>query len=236
MPEKKMSERERAKEVFAMLNEKKPEPTPEEKRIFNARVNLLAMFVILLLFLGFVFIFSRPWIDQEILQDKPYFLGDQKAPVVIVAFSDYSCGPCADFDKNVLSRLRADHIRRGKVKFVFRDFLQDTRSIGAFNASLSAECAGEQGKYWEMHDSLFSDHNSFSLPNLKAQAMGLGLDSVKFDLCMSKKKYENEIKADQEYGRNIGVTSPPTFFINAKKIVGNQPYEVFVAEIDEALK
>ena len=121
-----------------------------------------------------------------------------------------------------------------KVRLVFKDFPLPNHGH-ALKAAEAAHCAGEQGKYWEMHDRLFANQQALDVPSMKASAKALGLDEAKFNQCLDSGKYADPISADMKQGNQLGVGSTPTVFINGRAVVGAQPFEVFQAVIDEEL-
>jgi protein-disulfide isomerase len=107
-------------------------------------------------------------------------------------------------------------------------------------AAQAAECAADQGKFWEYHDLLFAKQNgenvgTFTKDNLTAYAKELGLDSAKFDPCLKNDETLPRVAADTQEGRSAGVSGTPTFFINGKPLVGAQPLSVFQSQIDALL-
>jgi len=117
---------------------------------------------------------------------------------------------------------------------VFKDFpLQNHQQ--APKAHQAAHCAGEQGKYWQMHDLIFANQSRMDVPNLKQHAVSLGINKDAFDTCLDTDKYATSIAADFKYGEQIGVNSTPTMYINGRPVVGAQPFEQFKAVIDEEL-
>ena len=107
-------------------------------------------------------------------------------------------------------------------------------------AAQAAECAADQGKFWEYHDLLFDKQNgenvgTFTKENLLSYAKELGLDMAKFEPCLKNDETLQRVVADTNEGRQVGVTGTPTFFINGKPLVGAQKAEVFQAQIDAAL-
>lgn len=165
--------------------------------------------------------------------DDPY-IGSENAPVVIIEFSDYQCPFCQRFYKQTEKRLLEEY--RGKIKLVYRDFPLEQIHPLALNASVAANCAGEQGKYWELHDLLFENVQEWSKTgNFTKYAMELGLDVDKFEACLSNKSMVDEVRKDLQDGLKAGVTGTPTFFINGIPVTGAQPYEVFKQIIDQEL-
>ena len=170
--------------------------------------------------------------------------GDLNAPVTIIEFSDFQCPYCGRFFKSTLTEIERDYIKTGKVRYVFRDFPLDFHKQ-APKASEAANCAGEQGKYWEMHDKLFENQNALMVDKLRQYAAEVGLESGPFDACLDSGKYAEEINRDVEDGKKAGVSGTPSFFIGksqgpgkeitGKRIVGARPYESFKQVIDQIL-
>ena len=121
-----------------------------------------------------------------------------------------------------------------KVRLVFKDFPLPNHAE-AFKASEAAHCAGEQGKYWEMHDAMFANQRELQVPALKKAARALGLDGEKFDQCLDSGKHSANVRADYALGEKMGVNSTPTIYINGRPLVGAQPFEAFKQIIDEEL-
>ena len=175
---------------------------------------------------------------------KGHALGSANAPVTIVEFSDFQCPYCGRFFQGTLPEIERDYIKTGKVRYVFRDFPLEFHKQ-APKASEAANCAGEQGKYWEMHDKLFANQTTLMVDKLKQYAAEIGLDSGPFDACLDSGKYAEEIKRDIEDGKKAGVSGTPSFFIGksqgkgkeitGKRIVGARPYESFKQVIDQLL-
>jgi protein-disulfide isomerase len=120
------------------------------------------------------------------------------------------------------------------VKIVFKDFPLPTHAE-AFKASEAAHCAGDQGKYWEMHDAMFANQRALQVPALKQAARTLGLDGAAFDQCLDSGKHAAHVRADYELGEKMGVNSTPTIYINGRPLIGAQPFEAFKQVIDEEL-
>jgi protein-disulfide isomerase len=170
-------------------------------------------------------------------------MGDPNAKVVIEEFADYQCPFCGEFHTDGEPRLRTEYIQTGKVRFIFRNFpvldRGDTESGESHLAALGALCAGEQGQFWEYHDTLFenqSGENSggFAAPHLLEFALNLGLDGIQFDQCVQTKRYESVVDDDLQLGRDRDLHGVPTFFINGKAVVGFDPSGFFNA-VDQAL-
>jgi protein-disulfide isomerase len=157
--------------------------------------------------------------------------GVESAPVTIVEFSDYQCPFCARVNPTL------DQVRKAygdKVKIVFKDFPLPNHPQ-APKASEAAHCAGEQGKYWELHDLMFANQRALNVPELKQYASTLGLDAAKFTQCLDSGKHAGLVAAGMAQGERMGVNSTPTLYINGRPLIGAQPFEAFKAVIDEEL-
>jgi protein-disulfide isomerase len=103
-------------------------------------------------------------------------------------------------------------------------------------AAVASMAAHEQGKFWEMHDKLFSNQTALDRASLEKYAQELGLDLGKFKAALDSNKYDEYLKTDSAQGTQLGASGTPTFFINGRQIVGAKPPEVFRKVIDEELK
>ncbi len=106
----------------------------------------------------------------------------------------------------------------------------------AMPAAMAAEAAGNQGKFWEMHDKLFQDPRALTDENIEKYATELGLDMAKFKEDLKDKKLEAKIKKQQSQGTTLGARGTPAFFVNGRFLSGAQPFEAFKALIDEEMK
>lgn len=176
---------------------------------------------------------NQPPIVQVSIDDDAV-KGSSDAPVTIIEFSDYECPFCARHYSQTLPSLINDYVETGKVKLVFRDFPLSFHQ-NAQKAAEAAECAGEQGKYWEMHDKLFDNQAALGVDNLKKYAEDIGLDTEEFNECLDSGEMASEVQKDFNDGQTYGVTGTPGFFINGIKVVGAQPYSVFQQVIEQEL-
>lgn len=157
--------------------------------------------------------------------------GPADAPITIVEFSEYQCPFCG----RVTPTLKAlEQKYAGKVRLVFKDFPL-ANHLQAPKAAEAAHCAGDQGKYWELHDRLFSNQQQLQLADLKKYAGAVGLDQAKFDQCLDSGKHAANVQADVDLGSQMGVQSTPTLYINGRIVTGAQPAAVFEAIIDDEL-
>ncbi len=168
----------------------------------------------------------------QVSVDDDTVKGDSNAPVTIVEFSDFQCPYCARFYTQTLPQLEQQYIDTGKVKFVYRDFPLASHQQ-AQKAAEAAECAGDQGKYYEMHDILFESGVNGGVDSFKQYASSLSLNTGEFDDCLDSGKYTDEVKNDLKDGQAAGVRGTPSFFINGVPLRGAQPFSAF-QEIIEA--
>ncbi|OQA47467.1 MAG: Disulfide bond formation protein D precursor [Chloroflexi bacterium ADurb.Bin325] len=167
--------------------------------------------------------------------------GAADAPVLIEAYEDYGCHFCAQFSQTTGEQIRAEYEKTGKVRFEFKSFIiggEPTR-----NAANAAECAADQGKFWDYHDVLFARQgtsaNPFSAAALKQYAADLGLDTVQFNRCVDSGQHVREVNEDSRIARGRGVQATPTFFITSpggtQRIEGAESFATFKGAIDAAL-
>lgn len=168
----------------------------------------------------------------EVSADDDPTLGDAAATVTIVEFADYQCGYCRKVYPTLVELLDE---YKGKVKVVYRDYPLGGPNPSGMGPSIAANCAGSQGKYWEMHDVLMRT-GDFSASGMEATAGTLGLDVTAYKACVSEPTSQvAEITADFEAGQAAGISGTPAFFINGVFLNGAVPKEVFKAVIDKEL-
>jgi len=166
--------------------------------------------------------------------DEDYFKGDADAEITIYEWSDFQCPFCSRFYSDALPQIMQNWVDSGKAKFVYRDFPLSFHPE-ATPAALAAECAGEQGKFWEMHDLIFENQALLSAAQYSAWASQIGLDMDQFESCYSSQKYNAEIQADMADGTASGIRGTPGFVIEkdgkTQSISGAQPYAAFDAAL-----
>jgi|Deesub1362A_J573_1020465.scaffolds.fasta_scaffold00430_5 protein-disulfide isomerase len=187
------------------------------------------------LVLNSIDISEKPEIERtEVSPDDDPYIGNENAEVTIIEFSDFTCPYCAKFELETLPKILERY--DGKIKFVFRDF--PFRGNASIKAAEAANCANEQGKYWEYHTLLFERQSEWysNLTLLYTYAEELNLNMSEFSSCVESGKYVEEIMKDMNDGLVAGVSGTPTIFINGIKIEGAKPFENFVNIIDGELK
>ncbi|MBT3366633.1 MAG: DsbA family protein [Nitrospina sp.] len=169
-------------------------------------------------------------------------LGDSKAPVTLVEFTDYQCPFCQQFYSRAYKELKKDYIDPGKLRLVLRDLPLPSHQY-ARPAAMSTHCAGEQSKFWEMHDALFEGGGKLNRDDILSYATSLGLKIDSFESCLTSGRYKRDIDLDINDARNVGIKGTPSFVVGRTTdnlvegilIRGNRPYTAFKAEIDKLL-
>ena len=153
-------------------------------------------------------------IDPVVASD--YVLGDANAKVTFVEYADFQCPFCGRFFTQTTQPLIEKYVKTGKVQFIYRDFaFLGPESIKSAEA---ARCAGDQNKYWDYHDYLFTHQNGenkggFADKNLKAFAKTLGLDTTAFNQCLDSGKYTQAVNDATTNAGKVGVQGTPKSFI-----------------------
>jgi protein-disulfide isomerase len=174
-------------------------------------------------------------------------LGSKDAPVTINEYSDFQCPYCMHFWRDTEELLISSYVETGKVRFVYNSF---GSFIGAESgaAAEAAYCAGDQGKFWEMHDYLFTNQTAenvgdFSASHLSLMATAIGLDMTTYNSCVSSNKYSDRVLQDGKDGVTAGIQATPSFVLSyvvngqtkTVLIEGAQPFSEFQAKIEAAL-
>ena len=173
---------------------------------------------------------ARP---QLPIGDSPV-IGAAKAKVTIVEISDYECPYCVR-GNDVMKQLLAQY--PNDVRVVMKQ-LPLSFHRHARQAAMAALAAGEQGKYWQMHDRLFESTRSrikLTRERLEALAQEIGLDMARFRAALDSEKFAAVIASDARLAKAIGVRGTPAFFVNGIRVNGAQPVEKFKAIIDAEL-
>jgi len=162
-------------------------------------------------------------------------LGSASAPVTLVEFSDFQCSFCKKFWADTLPKLTASYVQQGQVQIIYRHFA----ILGKFSeqAAMAADCAGEQGKFWQYHDQLFANQGGFAFTHFKLEqyARALELNSANFKRCLTSEKYRKKVEGETAVAASLGARGTPTFFVNGRLMVGAQPINVFQNVINEEL-
>ncbi len=164
--------------------------------------------------------------------DSSRLRGSAAAPVIIVEFSDFQCPYCRGVAPT-LKTLLAKYA--GRVSLAYRDLPLRELHPQAQQAAEAARCAGEQGKFWEYHDLLYTGEAKFDAGSLVGRARILGLDVERFSSCLASGKFKNSVEEDVQEATRAGVSGTPAFFINGIFLSGAQPLSVFEKIIEAEL-
>jgi protein-disulfide isomerase len=182
-------------------------------------------------------------------------MGDPKALVKLEEFSDYQCPFCKRFWQETEPQLEDAYVKTGKIQFTYRsagNWVSTNSGSGGTesqDAAMAAYCAADQGKFWEMHDALFTNNRdleeqgSFEPKRLRVIAQNVGLDMNTFNSCVSSNKYKGQVDQDFQDAKAAGITGTPFFLITytangqtkTDTIDGAQPFSVFQQKLDAAL-
>jgi protein-disulfide isomerase len=189
--------------------------------------------------------------------DGELFRGEATAPVAIIEYGDIECPFCRHFKQVVYPQIFDEYIKTGKARFYYRD-LPLSFHEHAMPAARAEHCAGEQGKFWEMHDSLFTDKpedigpgpggrdRTLAQNSIDESARALGLDTAKLDACMASTRFADVIQRSSDEAAKMNIEGTPTFLIGTigpngnivkvdKPVVGALPFGAFKAAIDPLL-
>jgi len=174
-------------------------------------------------------------------------LGSPTAKVTVMEVSDYHCPFCRRQTQQTFPQLQTEYINTGKVRYLFVDYPIAQLHPVAHRAHEAAACAGDQGKFWEMHASLFTQPPTKSDSDLNAQAKNLGLDVTAFGTCLSSGRHATSVKESVARMEQLGIQGTPMTLIGftpapgepmkiVKYVYGAKPYSEFKAAIDAVLK
>jgi protein-disulfide isomerase len=154
------------------------------------------------------------------IENGAYLPATSSAKVTLVEFGDYECPACGEYNL-IIKQLLTDF--SGKINFVFRNFPL-TQHVNAPISSQTAEAAGLQGKFWQMHDKLYESTNDWSASAdaksiFVGYAQNLELDMNKFNVDIDSQSIKDKIKNDVNDGNSVNLSETPTFYLNGVKIV-----------------
>jgi protein-disulfide isomerase len=172
------------------------------------------------------------------------FRGTNSARIAIIEYSDFDCSFCGKYALNIFPRVDQDYVKPGKVRYFFRDLPEPNDTNSWFKAR-AARCAGDQGKFWEMHDLLFSAQSATG-QEVSALTQMLELDAGRFNECVSSEKYLENIQRSAAGARRMGLFGTPAFligtitedgdFVRVKKVlVGAETYDAIKSVLDDLL-
>ena len=155
-----------------------------------------------------------------------YVLGSETAPVEVVEYADLQCPHCGEFANVQFPTIREQLINTGRLRWRFRDF--PLNFPWSRVAALAAQCAGEQGKFWEMEEAMFQRQSDWGASSrnptsaFRDLARGVGLNLNPYNDCMDSQRYAGRVEASHREGVARGVTGTPTFFVNGRQLDNNR--------------
>jgi protein-disulfide isomerase len=179
---------------------------------------------------------------QNFRADNDPFMGVADAPIVVVEFSDFYCSFCGRHFQQTLTPLLETY--DGLIKYVYRDF----PSVGgdaAQLAAMAAECANDQGKFWEFHNAMFTKQDDLRTATTDADSLrtylvqaatDLELDIDTFSSCYDNQTHLSDVIGDATDAQLIGARGTPAFLVNGQFVSGAQSYEYFANIIDGKLR
>ena len=176
------------------------------------------------------FLLDPPRQHIEILPEDPV-RGRDDAPLELIEFSDFDCPYCKRATETI-ARLMEQF--EGQIRFIYKDYPLPSHP-NAFKAAEAGNCAHEQGRFWELHDTMFASQGALDVESLKGYAEELGLDGGAFAECLDSGRHSATVDRDMRAGFRYGVSSTPTLFLNGRTILGAVPYDTFVEVIREEL-
>lgn len=167
--------------------------------------------------------------------------GKADAPVTVTVFSDFECPACKNFAQSIEKQIEERYVLTGKVRFEYKHLPLPQHNPGANWAANAAECAADQGRFWDMHAYLFQEGgtalpNNFTQGRLRSMAAALGLDTNKFDTCLSREQFGDRVQADVREARRLNVNATPTVFVNGQRVdMAAQGFQGVITAIEAAL-
>jgi protein-disulfide isomerase len=171
--------------------------------------------------------------DVIIIEPKEMFVGKMDAPVTLIEFGEYESEECAKVNE-VVKQLLEEY--EGKIRFQFRHFPLTLIHQRSLKASESAVAAGQEGKFWEMHNVLFANRRNLGTTSLKLHSKEAGVKNKKFLDELVNGVYGWQVQDDLKEGINRGVKDIPAFFINDVPVTGKPTFANLSSAIDAALK
>jgi protein-disulfide isomerase len=172
-------------------------------------------------------------IPERTIPSEGRTLGYPDAPVTMVEYSDFQCPYCARAAATTTPQIEEEYVADGRVKLMHHYMaFEGPESVLAAEA---AECANDQGRFWEYRDTLFENQIQYSVEDLRGFAEDVGLDMATFNQCLDSGEHEQLVIDETQEAFDIGINSTPTFIIGDQAVTGAYPFEVFQQVIEEEL-
>ncbi|HET7630719.1 MAG TPA: thioredoxin domain-containing protein [Gemmatimonadaceae bacterium] len=167
--------------------------------------------------------------------------GSDSARLEVLEFADFECPVCGQFATLTEPDIRTHLIDSGVIRMRFMDFPLNIHR-NTWNAHRAAWCAGDQGRFWQLHDVLFNQQDKWNgeatgNPDgvIADYAKALGLNMDQFNKCVSDRKYQAQLQANEQEAERRGINQTPTFVFGTKVVPGYLTYDQFKAEVEQAL-
>ena len=216
---------------------KQRKPTPRVRRQAERRRQrywMVAFGVAATLLVGAFILWPRVKaepVPEARLTDDPA-LGSPDAQATIIEYGDFGCPSCQAWHRaGILRQLRATYGDR--IRFVWRDFPVITAQSP--QAAEAAQCAYDQGRFWEYHDLLYDRAPALSVSNLKGYSAEIGLSTEKFDRCLDSGQHQATVEQDKQEAFRLGLRGTPSFFVNGQLLVGPPSLDYLQSLIDPLL-
>lgn len=176
-----------------------------------------------------------------LLADAPASDGSSSADIVVIEYSDYQCPFCQRWFTSTKGQFFSTFVDTGIVEFAYKDFPLANIHPQAEPMARAARCAGDQGKYWEMHDAMFTNPlpsgSAVSMETMQPWIASVGLNETQFGACFNANTYASEVQANFAEGQSLGVSGTPSFVIGLRGepgqlIVGACPFDAFQTAIN----
>jgi protein-disulfide isomerase len=159
-------------------------------------------------------------------------IGPEDAPITITEFGDFGCPACRTWhNAGIREQLVATY--GDQIRFVFKDYPVITAQSP--RAAEAAQCALDQGLFWEYHDYVYENYVGLFEPDLQFYAAQVGLDAAEFESCLSSNLHTGTVRNDWQEAQQLGLRGTPSFLINGQPLAGVPSYETFVAQIEAML-
>ena len=183
---------------------------------------------------------SGPEDSLSIKADRARIRGAETAQVWLVEVSDFQCPFCKQWHDETFAKIDQEYVKTGKVRMAYLNFPLTRIHKNAQLAAEAAMCAGVQGKFWELHSSLFQSQPKWAeaktpIVVFDSLARAAGVELKAWDKCMTAHSTAKLIEADRDRSAKAGVESTPTFFVGERALAGAYPVDTFRVAIDQAL-
>ncbi len=169
--------------------------------------------------------------------------GNQDAPVTLVEFCDYESFFCRKYQEDIMPMVQDNYIKDGKIRYVYMDFPKVTHERAKPVAN-AVRCAGDQGKFWEVFDLVYSSNDYLDVQKILSASKDLGLNQGELEKCIKENKYSVDIDADIELGKKLAVGYVPSLYIGktgdgnevqVTYLIGSRDYENIKSNIDKLI-